>query len=453
MRKLWAETALTPEGWKDSVSVVVGPTGKIERVDENQPAGGERYSILLPAPANLHTHSFQRLMAGLTERRGESGRDDFWSWRRLMYQFLEELTPDDIEAIAAFVQMEMLEAGFAAVAEFHYLHHGRGGVPYDNPAEMSSRIAAAATESGIGLHILPTLYEHGGCDGRSLVSGQNRFGCSIDQYCVLFDATEAAVSLLPNDSGFGVAAHSLRAVARESLAHVEMLKPNLPFHMHLAEQPAEVEEIKAAWGARPVQWVLDRCAVDSRWCLIHCTQMNGDEARVLARTGAVVGLCPITESNLGDGIFPGVPYLHAGGQVGIGSDSNIRISQAEEYRTLEYSQRLRYRRRAVLAAGQDSTGRALFQSACDGGALAVGRKSGRIAVGAWADLMELDRDQTELRGLSGDAILDAWIFAGSDRLIRNVWSAGRHVVTGGRHIHGRRIENRFRSVQDKLRSI
>lgn len=453
MRKLWATTALTPEGWKDSVSIVIGSNGKIARVKADQPPDGELYSVLLPAPVNLHSHSFQRLMAGLTETRGENTSDDFWSWRRLMYRFLESLTPEDIEATAAFVQMEMLEAGFPAVAEFHYLHHGKGGVAYDNPAEMSARIAAAACQSGIGLHLLPALYEQGGCDGRPLMPGQDRFGCNIDQFCALLDATETAVSSLPGDAGMGVAAHSLRAVSSESLALVEKARPELPFHMHLAEQPAEVEEIECAWGARPVQWVLNQCDVDSRWCLIHCTQMNDHETRALAHTGAIVGLCPITESNLGDGIFVGPTYLSVGGRFGIGSDSNVRISQAEEYRTLEYSQRLRDGRRAVLAMGHTSTGRALFERACVGGGLATGRNGGKIEAGAWADLMELNGDKTELRGLTGDTILDTWIFAGSDYLIQNVWSAGRHMVRGGQHVHRIAIEDRFRSVQDRLRHI
>ncbi len=437
----------------NSVSVTIGAHGKITKVEADQPAESKRYSILLPAPVNLHSHAFQRAMAGMTETCRPGKQDDFWSWRRHMFAFLEHLSPDDMEAIAAFAQMEMLEAGFAAVAEFHYLHHGKRGAPYDNPAEMSSRIVSAASSSGIGLTLLPALYEHAGCDGRPLTAGQHRFGCSLDQFSRLLEAASSEVAHLPKDSCIGVAAHSLRAVRAGSLEAAAQLMPASPFHMHLAEQQAEVREIESAWGARPVTWLLDHVEVNRRWCLIHCTQMNAPETRALARSGAVAGLCPITEGNLGDGVFHGVGYLRAGGRFGIGSDSNIRIAQTDEYRMLEYCQRLRDGSRAALAVGHASTGRALLEGACSGGAMAAARNSGRIGIGAWADLMELDGNKTDLAGLSGDTILDAWIFAGSDRMIRNVWSAGRHVVQDGRHVRRNKIEDRYRSVQARLRAL
>jgi formimidoylglutamate deiminase len=408
-----------------------------------QPAG-DRVGILLPAPVNLHSHAFQRAMAGMTERRGEDPSDTFWTWRRLMFRFLDRLDPDDVEAIAAFVQMEMLEAGYAAVGEFHYLHHRPGGALYDDLAEMSGRIAAAAADTGIGLTLLPVLYEHGGCDGRPLGPGQVRFGNDPDRFQRLFEAARQALGPLPGDARIGVAPHSLRAVSRDGLAFAVALEPDAPLHMHLAEQVAEVEEVRDAWGMRPVEWLLANHHVDSRWCLVHATQMEPHETEALAGSGAVVGLCPITESSLGDGIFDARRFLAHGGRFGIGSDSNIRISLAEELRTLEYSQRLRDRVRAAVATPDQSTGRVLFETAARGGAQAAGRDGGAIEAGRIADLVALDADATDLLGKDGDAVLDSYIFAGDDRMVADVWSAGRHVVTAGRHRRHDEIAARYR---------
>ena len=453
MTRLWAAAALTPAGWQRNVSVKIAASGRIEEVQPDRPAEGNRCSLLLPAPANLHSHAFQRAMAGLAETRSAAGQDDFWSWRRVMYRFLAHLSPADVEAIAAFAQMEMLEAGYASVAEFHYLHHDAGGHAYGNPAEMSLAIAAAAAHSGIGLTLLPVLYQHGGCGGAPIASGQERFRCTRDQFAALLRAAEAAAKMLPADTTVGVAVHSLRAVGPEAMAWAEWLRPNAPFHMHLAEQKAEVDEVVSVLGACPVAWVLNNFDVSPRWCLVHCTQMNTQETQALAETGAVAGLCPVTESNLGDGIFRGVAYAQAGGSYGIGTDSNVRISLVEELRTLEYSQRLHNRTRAALALDRSSTGRALFEAACEAGALAAGRTGGNIAAGAWADLLELDLSDTNLTGLRGDALMDAWIFAGSDGMIRNVWAAGRHLVREGRHINRPAIERAVRPVLRRLRSL
>jgi formimidoylglutamate deiminase len=390
-------------------------------------------------------------MAGLTERRGPDPRDTFWTWRQLMFRFLDHLTPEDVQAIAAFVQMEMLEAGYACNVEFHYLHHRPGGAPHDDIAEMSARIAAAAAETGIGLTLLPVLYQYGGCDGRGLGAGQIRFGNDPDSFARLVDGARAALRALPPDTGAGVAPHSLRAVGPEGLAAAVALAGDGPIHMHLAEQLAEVEEVEAAWGTRPVRWALANLPLDARWCLIHCTQMQPDETRALARTGAVAGLCPITESSLGDGIFDGVRWLEAGGRFGAGSDSNIRISLVEELRTLEYSQRLRDRGRAVLATPGRSTGRTLFEGAALGGAQAAGRDSGAIAPGKWADLLALDGGAVDLAGRRGDTVLDAWIFAGSDRMACDVWAAGRHMVQDGRHVARDAITRRYGETLRRLR--
>jgi formimidoylglutamate deiminase len=446
MTTLWAAQALTPAGWRENVRVDIGDDGRVAAVAADAQPAGDRVGILLPAPVNLHSHAFQRAMAGMTERRGEDPSDTFWTWRRLMFRFLDRLDPDDIEAIAAFVQMEMLEAGYAAVGEFHYLHHRPGGAPYDGLAEMSGRIAAAAADTGIGLTLLPVRYEHGGCDGRPLGPGQVRFGNDPNRFQRLFEAARLALGPLPGDARIGVAPHSLRAVSREGLAFAVALEPDAPLHMHLAEQVAEVEEVRAAWGSRPAEWLLANHDVDSRWCLVHATQMEPQETEALARSGAVAGLCPITESSLGDGIFDARRFLAHGGRFGIGSDSNIRISLAEELRTLEYSQRLRDRVRAAVATPDKSTGRVLFETAARGGAQAAGRDGGAIEAGRIADLVALDRDATDLLGKDGDAVLDSYIFAGDDRMVADVWSAGRHLVTAGRHRRHDEIAARYRKT-------
>ena len=442
-----AERALLPEDWADDVAVTI-EDGRITAVERDAAPAGERVEILLPAPANLHSHAFQRAMAGLTERRGPEA-DSFWTWRRLMYRFLDRLDPDQVQAIAAQAQIEMLEAGYAAVGEFHYLHHGPGGVPYAAPAEMSARIAAAADETGIGLTHLPVLYMQGGSDGRPLAEGQQRFGCDLDRYARLLQEAGRALADLP-DAVLGVAPHSLRAVGVEALTAAAGLVPGAPLHLHIAEQIAEVSEVLATHGATPVKWLLEIMDVGPEWCLIHATHMNPAETQGLAQSGAVAGLCPITEANLGDGIFDGARFAEAGGRWGIGSDSNVRIALAEELRTLEYTQRLAVRQRCVLAPPGGSTGRALYAAALAGGAQALGRPSGALAPGLWADMVALDAGTLALAGQSGDGVLDAWIFAGDDRLVRHLWSAGRAVVRDGRHIAGEAVERRYRAVLAEL---
>jgi len=469
MKTLRADMTLLPDGWASDVRVGIDETGRIafvERPDGPDGADGcaqgrrggpvgasgaeQRVGILLPAPTNAHSHAFQRAMAGLTERRGPDPTDSFWTWRRLMYRFLDRLGPDDIESITAFVQMEMLEAGYACSVEFHYLHHQVGGAPYGHVAELSERIVAAAGTSGIGLTLLPVHYRFGGCDGRALEGGQRRFGTDLDSFARLWEAAARTLGNACADSVIGVAPHSLRAVAPQSWPQLQALAPDAPFHLHLAEQVAEVEEVLAAWGARPVDWLLDRADVDARWCLIHCTQMLPRETARLAATGAVAGLCPITESNLGDGIFDGVAYLGAGGRIAVGSDSNVRISLAEELRTLDYSQRLRDRSRAALASAEHSTGRRLYEAVVAGGAQAAGRDAGAIEPGRWADLVVLDAEHVDLIGRRGDTLLDAFAFTGDRVMVTDVWAAGRHRVVAGRHVDRETIEQRYRAVMRTL---
>ncbi|MGJ8572680.1 MAG: formimidoylglutamate deiminase [Hoeflea sp.] len=450
MTIVWAEKALLENGWAENVRIDIGPDGLIKAIEPDKPAEGHRTGVLLPAPANCHSHAFQRAMAGLTERRGPDASDSFWTWRQLMFRFLDRLTPQHVEAIAAFVQMEMLEAGYSANVEFHYLHHQPGGVPYDNLAEMAERIAAASTTSGIGLTLLPVHYQYGGCDKRALGPGQIRFGNTLDRYAELHAKSAEAIAHLPADSRIGVAPHSLRAIAPEDLSHHAKLAGDNPLHMHLAEQIAEVEEIAAAYGKRPVELVLDTMELDAQHCFIHCTQMLSHETEGLARSGAVAGLCPITESSLGDGIFDGVRWFENGGAIAIGSDSNIRISLSEELRTLDYSQRLRDHSRAALATPDKSTGRRLLDAINAGGASVSARNNGALAVGKLADMMALDAHTVNLIGRTGDTILDSYIFAGDDSMVGDVWSAGRHMVTGGKHVKREAIVSAYARTMKEL---
>lgn len=451
MQRIWAEQALLPEGWARDVLVTLD-RGRILAALPGQQAQGQKVGALMPAPANCHSHAFQRAMAGLTERRGENPGDSFWTWRKLMFAFLDRLTPEQVQAITAFVQMEMLESGFGASVEFHYLHHQPGGMPYANLAEMSARVVAAAAQTGIGLTLLPVAYQFGGLDGRALGPGQVRFGNDPGQFARLVEGAGEALCTLPPDAVLGVAPHSLRAVAPGDLAALAELRPGAPIHMHLAETLAEVDEVKAHLGAHPVEWALENLPLSDRWCLIHLTQMTPAQTLALAPTGAIAGLCPLTEASLGDGIFDGLHWLGAGGALALGSDSNIRISLAEELRQLDTSQRLRDHSRAALATDRLSTGRRLWEAAVTGGAKAAGRGRGGIAAGEWADLVALDTDHPDLEGLRGDTVLDTFAFSGDSGMVAEVWSAGRHVVQSGRHAAREAITEAYRRAVRPLRA-
>lgn len=452
METIRARQALLPDGWRDAVEIDIGDDGLIAEVRSGCDLPADVTACALPATANLHSHTFQRALAGLTERRGPGGQDSFWTWRQLMYAFLEQLTPEDIEAIAALAFMEMLEAGYGAVAEFHYLHHQADGTPYAQLAETGRRIQAAALESGIGLTHLPVLYSRGGLDNRPLETAQQRFGNDLERFARLLTDSAEGLKALPDDARLGLAPHSLRAVAPEALAQAADLRPADPVHIHIAEQMAEVTAVEDAYGKRPVDWLLDSLPVDARWCLVHATHMTPQETSGLAASGAVAGLCPITESNLGDGIFEGHTFTAAGGRFGIGTDSNVRIAVSEELRNLEYSQRLKNQGRVILADGTRSAGRFLYDSSLAGGAQALGRTCGALQAGYLADIVCLDVNSLALTGARGDEILDSWIFAGDDGLVAEVWSAGRHVVQCGRHRAREAIESRYRKVLARLRA-
>ena len=445
-------TALLPEGWRDDV-LVETRDGTITSVTSGVTAGDAAHfpGPAVPGVPNLHSHSFQRGMAGLAERRGD-GPDSFWTWREVMYRFLDRLRPDDIEAIAAFAFAEMLEAGFTAVGEFHYLHHAPDGGPYDNLAETAERIAAAASMAGIGLTLLPVLYAHGNFGGAPPVPGQRRFLNDPDRFGTLLQGSAAAIRNLP-DARIGIAPHSLRAVTLDELRAVVAAHPAGPVHMHVSEQVKEVEDCLSAHGRRPIELLLDTVPVDARWCLIHATHADAGEVAALARSGAVIGFCPLTEASLGDGIFDVTAYVEAGGRFGIGSDSLIRVSAAEELRTLEHVQRLRHRSRNTLGAPGLSTGRRLHAAACTGGARALDRDIGRIAPGARADIVVLDADHPSLAAAAGDVILDAWIFSADNAAVADVICGGIHVVAGGRHRERDRLAARYRETVRRLEAI
>lgn len=440
---LWFDQALLSAGWAENVRVTVrdGLIAAVETGVARAPgeAGG---GIALPGMPNLHSHAFQRGMAGLTEGRGPSD-DDFWTWRELMYRFLDRGGPDEIEAITAYAFMEMLEGGFTRVAEFHYLHNDVNGRPYADRAEIARRVAAAAHQTGIGLTLLPVFYAHSTFGGAAPNHGQRRFINDVDGFSDLMDLSAEAVKGLP-DAVVGVAPHSLRAVTPEELGAVIAMTGG-PVHIHVAEQVKEVRDCLDWSGARPVEWLMANAPVDGRWRLIHATHVTEAETADIIRSGAGVGLCPVTEANLGDGIFPAVEYVRAGGDFGIGTDSNVMIGVAEELRMLEYSQRLSLKGRGLMAGETGSTGRGLYEAALDGGARATGAPVG-IAPGLSADLVMLDADHVAFHGRRGDAVLDSWIMAARGAAISGVWRRGERVVTDGVHHARAGIEARFRQA-------
>ena len=441
---LWFDTAWLSDGWARSVRIAHAD-GVITTVqaDVAPEPDDERGAIAFPGLGNLHSHAFQRGMAGLAETRAGEG-DDFWSWRQVMYRFVDRLDPEDVEVIAGLAYAEMLESGFTRVGEFHYLHHDRDGAPYADRAELAARIAAAAQASGIGLTLLPVFYAHSGFGGATARPEQRRFVNTPEAYARLVGDSARAVAPCA-DAVVGVAPHSLRAVTPAELAQITIIAPAAPVHIHIAEQTREVDDCLAWSGARPVQWLLDHADVDARWCLVHATHLCDVECARLARTPAVAGLCPITEANLGDGLFPASAFLETGGRIGVGSDSNVLIDAAEELRLLEYGQRLGYRARNVLASAESpSVGGRLFRAVLAGGAQALGAGPAVLAPGAPADLVSLDGHHPAFMGREGDALLDGWIFAARGGGVDGVWRRGRKVVAGGRHVRKDELLAAFR---------
>jgi formiminoglutamate deiminase len=441
-------TALLPDGWRDDVRISIAD-GRIEGVTAGVPpqAGDERHAIGLPGVPNLHSHAFQRAMAGLAEYGGASA-DDFWTWREAMYRTALSVTPDDVEAVAAQLYAEMLEAGFTRVGEFHYLHHDKDGAAYADIAEMARRILAAAEATGIGVTLLPVFYAHSDFGGASPNAGQRRFISDIGGFARLFEESRKAASKIEG-ANVGVAPHSLRAVTPAELRGVAALGDG-PIHIHAAEQVKEVEASLRVLGKRPVEWLLANADVGSRWCLIHATHMTEAETKALAASGATAGLCPVTEGNLGDGIFNGRLFLDSGGTFGIGTDSNVLVDPAAELRQLEYALRLRDRARNRMSLEGKSTGRTLFDAAVAGGAKALGQPHSGIAVAAAADIVSLRANHVALEGRRSDRILDAWIFSARDPAVDCVWVRGVKQVSGGRHAGRDEIRARFDTTMRRL---
>jgi formiminoglutamate deiminase len=439
-RSLWFGEALLPGGWADAVRVLLrdGRIAEIRPGSAPEPED-ERHAVALPGLPNVHSHAFQRAMAGLAERRS-AGADSFWTWRDVMYRFVARLGPAENQAIAALAYMEMLESGFTRVGEFHYLHHPSQATP----AAMIASICAAAEATGIGLTLLPSFYAHSDCGGLEPAAGQLPFVLDTDTFSAVVEEARAAARGL-DDAVVGIAPHSLRAVTPEELRDILPLAAGGPIHIHAAEQMREVAACVAWSGQRPVEWLLDHVPVDQRWCLIHATHMTEEESRRLAASGAVAGLCPVTEANLGDGIFPAAAFWQAGA-IAVGTDSNVRIGAGEELRALEYAQRLTLRARNVLCrAPGSSNGGDLYRAALEGGARALGAPGG-LAAGAPADLVSLAVDEPSLLARRRDLLLDAFVFCAASPAVDCVWRAGRRVVSGGRHRDRAAIVAQYRAA-------
>jgi formimidoylglutamate deiminase len=451
--KLFADDALLPDGWARSVTIEVDAAGVITAVTRGAPAdGAERASgALIPGMPNVHSHAFQRAIAGRTGARAQAG-DSFWTWRQAMYGFLDHVDADAFEAVTAQCYVEMLKAGYTSVAEFHYVHNDPAGLPYGDPAELARRVIAAAKESRIGLTLLPVFYAHSGFGGAAPALGQRRFLNTVDGFARLVDALRRDAS--EGACALGVAPHSLRAVTPAELASiVAMAEPVWPIHIHAAEQVREVADSIAWSGARPVQWLLDHAEVDARWCIVHATHLLATETRKLAAAGAVVGLASTTEADLGDGTFSARAWQDAGGTFGIGTDSNTVIDPFAELRQLEWSQRLAHGARNVLGGAAAPVGQALHASAVAGGARALGRSQSGIAVGARADLIVLNADDAALAGLPVDALVDAAVFGPCRQPVRDVMVAGQWVVRDGCHPREAEILARYRREMLRLAKI
>lgn len=423
------------DGWRQDVIVEVSSEGMILSIEAGNAANADTIlkGIVLPGMPNTHSHSFQRLIAGLTGARGHQ-QDSFWSWREAMYQCADKIAPEQFAATARWVFTQMLKAGYTSCAEFHYLHHQPRGKAYANLTEMSARAIDAASTSGIAITLLPVLYQTAGFGNARLDPVQQRFYNSTDRYLQLLNECQALISQHPNFR-LGIAPHSLRAVPGDALSEVIAAWPDkhCPLHIHIAEQPAEITACLEYLGVRPLQWLMEQFSVNERWCLIHATHLQDEELARAAASGAVAGLCPTTEADLGDGMFRTTEWLLSGGHFSIGSDSNVRISVSEELRQLEYNERLVSGQRNVLSQPDTTGGRFMYQHAAEAGAVAIGQPVGRLQPGFRADLLELKPDHLLTAGRHADAALDSWIFAGDSSVIQSVWVAGKCAVSDGRH--------------------
>ncbi|MEW5853723.1 MAG: formimidoylglutamate deiminase [Myxococcota bacterium] len=466
IHRLEVEHLHQPGGWLSPGFVEVDAHGVISVVSATRPASWDGATttrvrgFVIPGMPNLHSHAFQRAMAGLAESSvAGKGNDSFWVWRNVMYGFAARIHPDDVEFIAAQLYVEMLKAGMTSVGEFHYLHHAPDGKPYDNPAELGLRILAAAHRAGIALTHLPVLYAHAGI-GKPPLPQQARFiHADVDTFLRNVQTIRALLPSMPL-LRVGIAPHSLRAVSADELTAavhgITALDANAPIHIHIAEQTGEVDEVVREYKARPVQWLLDHHDVGTRWCLVHATHLDEQETSRLARSGAIAGLCPTTEANLGDGIFPAPSYLSQDGRFGVGSDSHISVGASEELRVLEYGQRLITRRRTVLVdekrAGGLHVGRHLYDLAVSGGAQALAQPVGALVPGQRADLVVLDGTDPKLAGHGVDTVLDAYVFSTAHQAVKDVMVGGRWVVQDRRHPEEEAIRAAYVDALTRLRS-
>lgn len=451
MNALFARHVLLPAGWQGEVLIEWDARGSLTKVQPGAraPIGVARAEYVVPGMVNLHSHAFQRALGGLAEKAGEEP-DSFWTWRELMYRFAGRITPEQIEAIAAQLFSECLRHGYTALCEFHYIQRDPQGALYARPAEMAERVAAAGQLAGIGLTLLPVLYSHSGFGDQALKPEQARFRTDVDTVLGIVEALE---SLRDGQLEVGAAPHSLRAAGIGQIqALLAALPRERPLHIHIAEQQGEVRQSLDFSGRRPVDYLFDEVAVDARWCLVHATHLSESELRRLAGSGAVAGLCPTTEANLGDGLFPLADYLAAGGRWGIGSDSHVSQSPVEELRWLEYGQRLLHQRRNIAASPvRRDVALNLWQDAVKGGAQAAGRPVGALAAGLRADLLVLDAAHPNLDGVSDTDVLGRLLFCGNDNLVRDVLAGGHWVVQRGRHVAQEAIGRRYRQAIQGLR--
>lgn len=459
MTTLFAPTALLSEGWADNVLIEYDKDGWILGVDSFKIPPEKNKDVefakgpLVPGMCNVHSHAFQRVIAGMVERAGGK-KNSFWNWRDTMYHFSALLEPEDISALAAQVYVEMLKTGYTSVGEFHYIHHQSDGKPYKDVTTLSRCIIQAALDAGIAITHLPTLYAYSGFGEQPALKEQQRFLNTVPSLMRIIEETYAEFKSAPQVT-IGLAHHSLRAVSpemlREGTAAFRKFLPEGPIHIHAAEQLAEVEGCLEWSGKRPVEWLLENGNIDGKWCFLHCTHMLDAEMRGLANSGIVAGLCPTTEANLGDGIFPLLEYFNAGGAFAIGSDSHVSINMFEELRWLEYVQRLVYHERTLIQQ-QDipSVGATLFDRTLRGGAKALGRKAGKIEIGHRADFLVLDDTLPFMEGRIRDHLLDAAIFAANQNPVRDVMAGGRWVVQEGKHRREDIIRERYRKTLAKL---
>jgi len=430
MQKYWTHRAWVEGGWMTDVELTVDPAGMITMIqqDTDRRDSIDLGGVVIPGIANVHSHAFQWSFAGLSEfRTGQ--RDSFWSWREQMYQSVERLAPEEYYHRACRLYRIMLAAGYTEVGEFHYIHNQPDGQPYPQLEILADQLVQAAVDTGIAICMIPVLYQRGGFDGRPLAGSQQRFQLSTDQLQSLSRHLQSHWGTHPRFR-LGLAFHSLRAVDPDTIpAVIEAMTPVMgaagPIHIHVAEQTAEVVECQSCYGKRPVELLLDTAAVDARWCLIHATHMTEKETSRLAESGAVVGLCPTTEANLGDGLFPAAEFLEAGGRISIGSDSHVAVNPFAELRLLEYGQRLTTHRRAVLCDEERSCGDRLFQDVVQGGARALGHPdTGGIGLNHPANLVVLDANHPALAGCPPERIMDRMVFCQWGNAVRKTMVMG-----------------------------